>query len=271
MRKYTLGLLAATAIIATVLPAQAADLGVAPIYKAPFLPGSTGGWYIDIGTSAGVAQSSVSGTNLFATSLVSGNLTADGGSVDIGAGYIRNGGPLGTWWQVRVGASYQNISGGTPSGSVSSRWRVTEEADIGADIFQQALTAVGNVGNISTVFSSLNGFVPALPSNVSVGASPRQYVGFVLEESQLQGSFGAAQGQTWSIAPGVKTGWIWQTLGKDNKPNGNALEVWASVAWPTQGATFNNVLATNGTPLTIGPAVKEGTTYRAGVDYKFGL
>lgn len=271
MRKHTFGLLAALAVMAAVLPAQAADLGVAPIYKAPFLPGSTGGWYIDVGASAGVANGSTSGTNLFATSLVSGNLVADGGSVDVGAGYIRNGGPLNTWWQFRVGASYQNISGGTLSGSISSRWRVTEEADVGADIFQQALSAIGNVGGVSNVFSSLNGFVPALPSNVSVGASPRQYVGFVLEEAQLQGSFGAAQGQTWYVAPGVKTGWLWQTLGKDGKPNGNALEVWASAAWPTQGASFNNVFATNGTPLTIGPSVKEGTTYRAGIDYKFGL
>ena len=263
-------LLLATALLWP-LAAQAADLGLNPIYKSPYVPGSAGGWYIDIGTSMGVANSSIGGNNLFVTGLVGGSLVADGASIDGGVGYVRNGGPLGTWWQLRLGASYQNISGGLPSGSVSSRWRVSEEADIGADIFQQALSAIGNVGGVSTVFSSLNGFVPALPTNVSVGASPRQYVGFVLEESQLQGSFGAASGQTWMIAPGVKTGWVWQTLGKDNKPNGNALEVFAQVTWPTQGATFNNVFAANGTPLTIGPAVKEGTEYRAGIDYKFGL
>jgi len=257
---------------AVAVPALSADMNLAPIYKAPpspFLLGAGGGFYIDIGTSAGVANTT--GSGLLISGLVNNSLVADGASLDIGAGYIRNGGPLGTWWQVRVGASYQNIAGGTPAGSFSSRWRLTQEADIGADVFQQALSALGNIGGASTVFSSLNGFIPALPSNVAVGASPRQYVGFVLEEALTQGSFGASQSQTWAIAPGVKTGWIWQTLGKDGKPNGNALEVFASVNWPTQGFTLNNVFATNGTPLAIGPSIKEGPIYRAGIDYKFGL
>lgn len=253
------------------MPAHAADLRL-KAQPSPFLPAAAGGWYVGLGTSAGVAQSSVGGNNLFAPSLVGGGLVADGATVDVVGGYIKNGGPLGTWWRAQGGVSYQNISGGTPSGSISSRWRVTEEADVGADILKSVFDAVGNLGGLSTTFSSLNSFVPALPSNVVVVGTPRQYVGFVAEEFQLAGSFGAASGQTWGFAPGVKTGWIWELPGKDGKtPNGNALEVFAEVLWPTQGASFNNVFATNGAPLTVGPAVKEGTQYFAGVHYLFGL
>lgn len=239
---------------------------------SPFIPTSTGGWYVGGGTSAGVANASTGGSNLLVPSLVGGNLVADGAAVDGVGGYIRNGGPLGTWWRVELGASYQNISGGTPAGSVSSRWRLSQEGDIGADIVQSIFAAVGNLGNLSSTFSSLNSFVPALPSNVAVVGTPRQYVGFIAEEFQLSGSFGAATGQEWAFAPGVKTGWIWELPGSDGKtPNGNALDVFAEVLWPTQGASFANVFATDGAPLTIGPAVKEGTQYFAGVHYLFGL
>lgn len=251
--------------------AFAADLK-APVYKSPFLPESLGGWYVDVGSSAGVANASTGGTNLFATGLVGGSLVADGAGVDFGGGYIRNGGPLNTWWRIELQATYQNISGGNQAGSISSHWRLTQEADVGADIFQSVLSAVGNLGNLSTTFTALNSFVPALPSNVVTVGTPRQYVGFVAEEFQQNGSFGAAAGQSWGFAPGVKTGWIWELPGKDGKtPNGNALEVFAEVLWPTQGVTLNNVFATNGTPLTIGPAVKEGTQYFAGIHYDFGL
>lgn len=254
--------------------AHAADLPAkAPAkFVSPFVPNAAGGWYVGIGTSAGVANANVGGNNLFAPSLVGGNLVADGAGVDVVGGYIRNGGPLGTWWRVELGGSYQNISGGTPAGSVNSRWRLTQEADVGADILQSVFSAVGNLGGLSSTFSSLNSFVPALPSNVAVVGTPRQYVGFVAEEFQLAGTFGAASGQTWGFAPGVKTGWLWELPGKDGKtPNGNALEVFAEVLWPTTGATFDNVFAANGAPLTIGPAVKEGTQYIAGVHYLFGL
>lgn len=268
MRKFLL--IAASLALATA--AHAADLPKKAASQSPFIPASVGGWYVGLGTSAGVAQSSVGGSNLFAPSLVGGNLVADGASVDVVGGYIRNGGPLNTWWRVELGASYQNISGGTPAGSVNSRWRLTQEADVGADILQTIFSAVGNLGNLSSTFSSLNSFVPALPSNVAVVGTPRQYVGVVAEEFELGGTFGAASGQTWGFAPGVKTGWIWELPGSDGKtPNGNALEVFAEVLWPTQGASFANVFAAGGAPLTIGPAVKEGTQYFAGVHYLFGL
>lgn len=252
--------------------AFAADLKIPPFpTKSPFLDQSAGGWYVCVGTSAGVATATASGTNLFATSLVSGNLVADGASVDGCGGYIRNGGPLGTWWRAELGAGYQNISGGIPAGGFASHWRVYEEADVGADVFQSVLAAVGNIGGISSTFSALGNFVPSLPANASVVGTPKQYVGFVLEEKLIDGSFGAARGQTWTLAPGVKTGWIWQTTKDGKTPNGNALEVFAQVTWPTQGASFGNVFATNGAPLTIGGAVKEGPEYRAGLKYDFGL
>ena len=270
MKKF---LMLSTAALLISTAASAADLKLP--YKAPqspFLATSTGGWFIGIGTSAGVANGSNSGTNLFATSLVQGNLVADGASIDVVGGYLRNGGPLSTWWRVQAGASYQNISGGTAAGSVDSRWRVFQEADVGADIFQQVLSTVGNIGNLSSTFSALGSFVPSLPANVAVVGTPRQYVGIIVEETPWNGTFGAAGGQTWLVDYGVKTGWIWALSSADGKtPNGNALEVNAQVTWPNQGLTLNNVFASNGTPLTIGPAVKLGPMYRAGLVYHFGL
>lgn len=268
MRKFLL----IAAALAFASAANAADLPKkAPTLASPFLPTSVGGWYIGIGTSAGVADGSTSGSNLLAPNLVSGNLVADGASVDVVGGYIRNGGPLNTWWRFQVGASYQNISGGTVSGSINSRWRLDQEADIGADIVQSVLSAIGNVGNLSSTFSALGNFAPALPANVTTVGTPRQYVGVVLEESLIGGSAFGATGQSWIVAPGVKTGWIWELPGTNGQPNGNALEVNAQVTWPTQGASFSNVLAANGSPIVIGPAIKEGANYRAGIVYHFGL
>jgi hypothetical protein len=269
MKKFILSMVAMAALGVT---AHAADLSVAPLYKAPFVPGSAGGCYIGFGTSAGVANGSTGGTNLFATGLVGGSLVADGATVDAVGGCIKNGGPLGTWWRAQLGASYQNITGSTPAGSINSRWQFTEEGDVGANILSGIFSAIGNVGNLSSTFTALSGFVPALPSNVVTVGTPQQYIGAVAQEFPLNGSFGAASGQTWAFAFGAKTGWIWELPGKDGKtPGGNALEVYAEVLWPTQGATFNNVFASNGTPLTIGPAVKMDTEYFAGVRYLFGL
>jgi len=271
--KAVIAFLAGALALFAMSDARAADLPTkAPKFVSPFVPNSAGGWYVGIGTSAGVANGSVGGNNLFAPNLVGGNLVADGASVDVVGGYIRNGGPLNTWWRLQAGVSYQNISGGNPSGSINSRWRLSQEADVGADILQSVFSAVGNLGNLSSTFSSLNSFVPALPSNVAVVGTPRQYVGFVLEESLTGGSAFGATGQSWVVAPGVKTGWIWEIPGKDGKtPNGNALEVNAQVTWPTQGVSFDNVLAAGGAPIVIGPAVKEGANYRAGIIYHFGL
>ena len=259
--------------IAFVASAQAADLSTkAPKFISPFVPNSAGGWYVGIGTSAGLANGSNSGSNLFAPSLIGGNLVADGASVDVDGGYIKNGGPLGTWWRLQAGVSYQNISGGTPAGSINSRWRVFQEGDIGANILADVFSKIGSLGNLSSTFTALNSFVPALPANVSTVGTPQQYVGVVLEETDLSGTFGAASGQTWMLDYGVKTGWIWELPGADGKtPNGNALEVFAQVTWPNQGLTLNNVFAAGGQPLTIGPAIKLGPMYRAGVTYQFGL
>lgn len=253
------------ALAADVLPKKAAA-------QSPFLPASTGGPFISVGTSAGVANGSTSGTPLFANALVSGNLVADGADVNVSGGYIGRGGPINTWWRLKAGVGYQNISGGSAVGSIATRWRVYEEADLGANILQDVFAKVGNLGSLSSTFSALQSFVPALPSNVSVVGTPQQYLGFVLEESDLSGSFLSAMGQTWMIDYGVKTGWIWELPGADGKtPNGNALEVYAQVTWPNQGLTVNGLFASGGGPVNLGGSVKLGPMYRAGLDYSFGL
>ena len=238
------------------LPAFGADIPVKaqPLFSTP----QSSGWYAGIGTTAAVAQSNVSGNNLFATSLVGGNLNAAGGSVDFAFGYIRGQAlpGFGNWYRLEASGSYQNITGSVnipgARSSVASRWAAMQEADIGADVFQGILSTVGNLG------VSFPTFTPSLPSNVAVAAGPRQYVG-------------SATGSSIGIAPFVKSGFLWQALGKTGQPNGSAIDVFAWAAFPTSGFTMGNVLAANGTPVTINSHANLGTQYGMGLKYDFGL
>jgi hypothetical protein len=254
-------LLAAAAVL-SLNAARAADM---PVFKAqqPFA-GTGSGSYCGAGTTAGVAQASVSGNNLFATSLVNGNINAIGGSVGGDCGYISNRGPLGTWWQIEGAGKYQNITASDGPVSIASRWAATQELDFGAELFQMVFAAGGNVG---LTFPS---FTPSLPANVAVAALPRQYFGFKVEEFGISGNFFGAGGSTWAWAPGLTTGYRWQTLGAGGQPNGGSLKIFADVYWPQRGVTFNNVFGVSG-PIVLGAAAKESTQYFLGVNYDFCL
>ncbi len=271
MRKL---LLATTALVAIAAgPALAADMAV----KAPVVPpvpftDAFSSLYWGIGTYAGVAQSSVSGTNLFATSLVSSNLTADGAGVSVVGGYQHGSTAklgFGNWWRVQAAADYQNIQGGIQvpgnSASIASRWAAEQEFDIGADVVTYIMSALGP--NAAINFPT---FTPQLPQNIQVGV-PKQYFGVLVREFGLEGNFGAAHGVRVAVAPGIKTGFLFPTLGADGKSNGGGIDLWASVTWAAKGATLNNVFAANGTPLTVGAGDMMGTTYMTGITVLRGL
>ena len=129
--------------------AFAADvLTKAPPSVSPFVSYGSG-FYWGVGTYAGVAQSNVSGNNLLATSLVSGNLDAAGAGVDVALGYMKGSTAtlgFGNWYRFEAEVAYQNIQGGVSvpgnSASINSHWSATQEADIGADLVA-AITSQG--------------------------------------------------------------------------------------------------------------------------------
>ena len=149
-------LMAAVALAAFSLPAFAADLPA----KAPPLvvaAPSGGGWYVGILTEADVAQSKVSGNNLFAPSLVTGDLTATGGAIGGVVGYI--GYTSSYWYRLQATGEWSNISGtnsvaatattSASSASVASRWSGTFEADIGTEFLQALYSRLPTLPAIS--------------------------------------------------------------------------------------------------------------------------
>ena len=219
MKRLLALLISATALCGA---ASAADIPL----KAPALTQiGYPGWYLWVGTEAVVAQANVSGNNLFATGLVSGNLKAAGGAVGGGFGYIT------PKWRLETGVHYQNITGteaaAGSSASVSSRWSAYQEVDVNFSLFQNILTAV-NAGVNAGGFS-FPSFTPVLPSNLTVAAMPRQYVGAGFREFGVDGSFGAATGATISAGPMVKTGFIYQAIDSTGKSTGGSWDVFAWV------------------------------------------
>lgn len=257
--KFILALLAGTAMSGSAL---AADMPLkAPLISHIGYPG----WYLFVGTEAVVAQANVSGNNLFATSLIGGNLKAAGGAVGGGMGYIT------PKWRFETGAYYQNITGsdvaaGT-NASVASRWSAYQEIDVNFSLFQNLLTAVNS--GISIGGFAFPSFTPVLPSNLTVAAMPRQYIGGGFREFGLDGSFGAASGSTVSAGPFIKTGFIYQAVDATGKSTGASWDVFAWVNWPMRGFTLNNVLAANGAPVTFGSGANMGTQYGTGLHFGF--
>jgi hypothetical protein len=270
MKKY---LLLTTALAALALPAYAADMPVKAA-PTPFLTYSGSGFYWGVGTTSAVDQTSVS-NNVFATSLVSNNLTAAGQSIDAEVGYIWGNASIAgfaQWARVYVSGSFQNISAGvavagTPMGAasfgVASRWSSMQGFDVGADLVSMLLTRLG----IANPFPA---FTPQLPSNVAVAVTPREYFGGFVTEFGISGTGAmSGAGSTVGVAPGIRTGYLWQTIDSTGKPNGGALDLGVAVDWPTRGVTFSNVFATNGAPLTLNASANIGTQYKAYIRYDF--
>jgi hypothetical protein len=268
MRKYLM--LSAAALMALAMPAMAADLNVTPLVKAPpmnpLVNWSSSGYFWGVGTYAGVEQASVNGNSLLVPSLVSNNINASGGGVEVVFGYIHGNTNLvgfGNWYMLEAKGAYQNIQGGlqVPGGSSGffSRWSATQDACVGADVITAITAVVGNLGvNWPT-------WTPSLPANVQVGI-PKQCLGVQVREYGLGGEFGGAGGTTTAIAPGVLTQFIYPTLSTNGTPNGGAIKLWASADFASKGLEFSNLFGAGG-PVGIHPSVSQNKTYLAGVDF----
>jgi len=258
MKRTTLSILAIALLTTSAL---AADMPLkAP--PSPFLTNTGSGWYCGIGTQAGVAQTDVASNGLLATSLVAGKVSAAGGAVGGGCGWITNKGPLGSWMQLEADAFYENVTAAAGPVSVASRWSATQEVDIGIEAFTAIESAFTTAGGINLPFPS---FSPTLPTGVAVATKPRQYVGFKVEEFGITGNIASASGATIGWAPGLTTGFRWQTLNAAGQPNGGSIKVYADVFWPQRGNTFNTA---NG---MISATEKFTTQYWLGLKYDFGL
>jgi hypothetical protein len=256
--------------VAACVPWAAALAADMPLKAPPIMPFSAAGygWYIGAGTEGGVASSSVNGSTF--PSLTSGGLAADGAAVGVDVGYIWTNCLLSTWCQLELDVKYQNISGANGIGSVDSRWSISEEWDVGAEVFNTLFAAVGNLGVNFPAFDP-TGLLPSSKA-VSLAATPRQYFGFVLDEIQMGGNIGSVSGESWAIAPGVTSGWRWQVLNPDGSSKDASLKVFAKIEWPTRGVGLSGVLAQpGGAPLQVTGTASMETLYLAGIHYDFGV
>jgi hypothetical protein len=258
---------AAAALAALSLPAAAADMAVkaSPPVVSPFVNWSGSGLFWEVGTYAGVEQSSVNGNSLLIPSLVSSNVTASGGGVEVGFGYVHgntNVVGFGNWYMLEAKAAYQNVQGGfqVPGGSAGfwSRWSATQDACVGADVVLAVTSVIGNLG------LSWPTWTPSLPANVQVGI-PKQCFGVQVREYGVGGQFGGVGGTTTAIAGGLLTQFIYPTLATNGTPNGGAIKVWASADWSGKDLEFNNVFGKIG-PIGVA-SVSRNKTYLAGIDF----
>jgi hypothetical protein len=266
MRKLFLAICAvlfAGAAVAADLPVPV--VGKAPSYN-PFIGSS--GFYIGAGTEAAVASSSVNGNVISIPGVTGGTTNAAGGTVDIDVGYIWGACVFNSWCQIEADARYTNIVGDTAVGSIDSRWSFTQEADIGFDAIQSLTAVLPQLANIFPTFNATS----LLPANLAVAATPRGYAGFKQMEALLQSNVGPSfSSQTWIYAPGVTTGFRWQTLNSAGKPNGGSLKVFADILWPSKGVTIANLFGAAGAPIVTQAGASWNTVYEVGIHYDFGL
>lgn len=265
MRK--LFLFAALAAAIASAPALAAD--VLPIKAPPkgaaFIGGS--GLYVGFGSSAAVASANVSGNVISLPGVTGGGVNAAGGTVDVDAGYIWGSCILNTWCQVEADVKYTNVEGSTDVGTISARWVLTQEFDIGADVLQTALSFFPSASNPFPSFNPSS----LLPTAIAVATTPRGYFGFKQAEMLVGGNVGQSGGQDWVYAPGVTSGFRWQTLGSNGKPNGGSLKVFADIFWANKGASISNLFGTGGSPIVTQASANLNTMYVAGIHYDFSV
>lgn len=242
-------------------------IGKAP-RSNPFLSTTKGsGWYLGVGTSAAVASSNVSGNVFNLPGITGGSAAAAGGTIDADVGYVWNSCLLGTWCQLEADGKYTNIAGSTAVGTISSQWILTQEFDMGVDVLQSVLKVFPTFSNPFPNFNASS----LLPSAVAVSNTPMGYFGFKQAEMLINGNVGQAGGQTWAYAPGVTSGFRWQTLGTSGAPNGGSLKVFADILWPTKGVSISDLFGTGGTPVVTQANANLNTLYIVGLHYDFGL
>jgi hypothetical protein len=273
-------LLGAACAVAFAGPALGADLP--PSFKSPVATGdffSAPGAYWGIEAGAGVQNASTSSA-LFANQLVSGHLTADGGTVGGIFGYM-TGNAL-RWYGIQAALDYQNIAAsqtvaGQPVG-VASRWSGTVEVRIGGSTnpLANVQTALANLGIGNVTFPT---FTPVPPGGIDInGSAPRSYAAAGGECVGMSGTIGAVGGANVACGPMLKLGAMWPVFTSKpsavpggaalETPTGGVVDVSASVTWLIRGFDINNVGGTSGAP-TFSGGVDAGTRYQAKIAYLF--
>jgi hypothetical protein len=258
-------LCATIALVALCAPVRAADLPVKALPPQFFV--NTSGFYWGVEAGAGVQQASANGSPLFANSLVSGKLNADGGTVGGCIGYMT--GHAASWYAIQGCLDYQNISSGLivanqPVG-IATRWSGTLEARWGGGVDPLG-TISGLLGNIGVSGISFPTFAPVAPAGFDVGgAAPRSYIAAGAECFGVRGSVGSAEGADVACGPMLKVGAIWQIYKKNpaglDVPTGNAVDVSAAVTWPSRGFELTNLGASGGGAPGFAGGVDTGTRY----------
>lgn len=241
MRKQ---LILAAALAAFASPAIAADLPI-PAKSAfnlayPYSGGS--GFYFGVNTMAGIADASANST------ILSGTMNAAGAAVGGTAGWTTGNQSL--WLAIEASGDYQNVTATATNAaaSVASCWSSEQVVKLGGSAPLQYLAALAPLGINFPTFS-----LPAVPSGISVAASPHPYIMGGVKEFGISGGFGVAGGSTVGVAPLLGAGMIYQIVDKSGTPTRMALDLGAEAVFANKGLGFANVFGTGGpvTPATI--------------------
>lgn len=176
-------LILAAALTSLAVPAMAADLSVAPLYKAPAgYPYSSSGFYWGIGASSVGTNASVTNT----------------GVVSVGAGVD---GIIGWQWKggldfiaIEADATYTNLgnSSACVAGQCSLGYQFEIEPRVKFGFPVNTLLAL--LPNLSTQFPAL----PSLPANfVPLSVHPYVFAGAPIRD--VSANFGLASGKEWTV------------------------------------------------------------------------
>lgn len=253
MRKFLLSL----AALAMAGPAFGADMTA--LKAPPVFPYQTSGFYAGIHTGANVAQTNMNGTNLLGLSLVQGSVAASGGEIGVTVGWIKGSIEKDNWWGIDGNCAYQNVTASVATAgasiSAASRWSCMAGVMVSTSLIKQAMTALPNLG-LNGVTTAFPGFTPIAPPGASV-AAPHEFFEAGGRAQGIDGSFGGVGGSTWSGAPMLAYGSIWEQLNSAGKPNGTALRAYAWTAFPEKGATFNGLFGPGNPTIGSGVAIKQ--------------
>jgi hypothetical protein len=244
-------LLLIAALGALAAPARAADLSVAPLYKAP--PPSTPAYpYSQAGLYWGVTTfASQTAVNVNAPGANVGQATIDGGSIGVLAGWSTPINKGANFFALEGSISAQNINGSTQQAagvlSFKGPYRVEGIAKVGMPCT-----------NLAAYFPTLGSVLPTLPglpSGYSLASNCHAYVGAGAAGEDISATLNmntggtASSGSEWSMSGVAKIGQIWQLT------NGSAIETW--LEYETNGRSFG---ITSGSPKFT-PSI-EGQAHR---------
>lgn len=256
--------LAALALLLGVSTAGAADM---PLKAAPLVSVDGFGAYMFLAVGGGVSRANVSGSGLFAQGLLQGDMTASGGTIGGGFGWLKGNDNFSVGGNFAF--DYSNITGAQQTAvgdaGVASRWSAMQTIRFsGNDPLSFLQTTLGNLGVQGFTFPT---FTPPVGAG-ALAATPRTFFGFGLREAGIRGNIGNATGVDFNVAPAIEFGATWQALNLKGLPTGNAIEVLGVISWPGKGKDFNNFGTSQ---LALVGEANMGTYYGFKTAYKFGV